>query len=58
VIRSLASLFGWHWKLASCGNTAEPLRVARQRHRDDALGEILRSSSCAEMTPEVLLRIL
>ncbi len=43
MIRFLASLFGSHWQ---------------NRHGSDALGEYLRSSGCAEVTPEVLLRIL
>jgi hypothetical protein len=43
VIRFLASLFESRWQY---------------RHGNDALGEYLRSSSYAEMTPEILLRIL
>lgn len=58
MIRSLAWLFGLDWQLSGGGNAAEPLPAARQRQRNDALGEYLRSSSYAEMTPEILLRIL
>ena len=60
MIRGLASLFGLHWQLSSCGNATETLSVAwqTQRNRNDALGEYMRSSSYAEMTPEILLRIL
>lgn len=58
MIRGLASLFGLHWQPSGGGNAAEPLPAARQRQHNDALGEYLRSSSYAEMTPEILLRIL
>ncbi len=58
MIRSLALLFGLDWRLSGGGNAAKPLPAALQRQRNDALGEYLRSSSYAEMTPEILLRIL
>lgn len=41
--RAVAALFGLHWQ---------------HRRSGDALGEYLRSAGYAEVTPEVLLRIL
>ena len=58
MIRTLACIFGWHWQQSGYGNAADDLRIAPHQHRTDALGEYLRSTSYAELTPEVLLRIL
>ena len=56
MIRGLASLFGWYWTPPYPDTATETPRSSRLP--EDALGEYLRSSISAGMTPEIFLRIL
>lgn len=58
MIRILACIFGLHWALLGVGDEAARALSTDQQLRSGPLDEYLSGFSHAEVTPELLLRIL
>lgn len=58
MIRILACIFGLRWAMLGVGDAAARALNTDQQTRSGPLDEYLRGISHAEVTPEVLLRIL